>query len=138
MKNTSTSKNGLFLMEMILVVLLFSLSAAVCLQMFGYANLTAQRAEDLSNATLSARSTAACFQSTNGDLDEMAELLSGHVDDDTLLVYYGSDWSATPSPNAYYLQLTTSGTVAEITLYQTDKPTPIYTLSARIAGGDGL
>lgn len=57
------SKSGLFLMELILSILIFSLCSAVCVQLFVQAHLTEQRASDLSKAILLCETTAAMIQS---------------------------------------------------------------------------
>lgn len=57
------SKTSLFLMELILAILIFSLCGAVCVQLFVQAHLTEQRACDLSAAALLCDSAAAMIQS---------------------------------------------------------------------------
>ncbi len=70
MKNKS-SKSGLFLMEMILSVLFFSLSSAVCIQLFVKSHLISQQSVDLNRAVEYCQNVAEAFYGCNGDLTEM-------------------------------------------------------------------
>lgn len=136
MSTKGVSKSGLFLMELILVILLFAISAVICLQMFTYASLTAQKAEDLSDATLAARSGAECYQATTGDLVQVASILGGTVAGDTLTVGYDDQWQSVSENSKYEMTLTTEGLRAEIVVIERGEIDPIYTLTAGIPGGD--
>lgn len=127
------SKSGLFLLELILVIGLFALSGAVCLQMFAYASVTAQNAENLTQATLVARSGAACYQATQGDEEDMADILSGIVTEEGLVVYYDQGWQPTQQEGTYAMTLTQVDNVATIVVCQEE--TEIYTLEIQIAKG---
>ncbi len=130
------SKNGLFLMELIVVILLFSLCAAISLQMFAYGSATAQKAEDLSHGTMVARSGAACFQATSGDLEQMALLLSGTVSGEILSVGYDDQWQAVATNPTYTFYLTKTGNTAEIAVEKVEGDT-IYTLTVATPKGGG-
>ncbi|MDE5910576.1 MAG: hypothetical protein K2H52_17875 [Lachnospiraceae bacterium] len=80
MKNKS-SKSGLFLMEMILSVLFFSLSSAVCVQLFVKSHLISQQSVDLNCAVEHCQNVAEAFYGCNGNLDDMMLLFeSSHQD----------------------------------------------------------
>lgn len=70
MKNKS-SKSGLFLMELILSILFFSLSSAVCVQLFVKSHLISQQSVDLNSAVEWCQNIAEAFYGTNGNIDEM-------------------------------------------------------------------
>ncbi len=129
------SKNGLFLMEMILVVLLFSISAAICVQMFGYANQTANRAQNLSQATLVARSVAECYQSTQGDMEKMAAILEGTQENNQVTVIYDEQWQTSPGQGIYKMTATMEGNLVQIIVEKLDNSQEIYRLETRIPGG---
>lgn len=131
-----TSKSGLFLMEMILVISLFALSAAICLQMFAYANQTARASEELSYATLAARSGAECYQGLGGDLSEMAQILGGSVTGETLEVHYDDQWCATSQSVSYTLTLVKEDGSGRITVTAVEAGTTLYTLTVKCIGGD--
>ena len=70
MKNKS-SKSGLFLMELILSILFFSLASAVCVQLFVKSHLISQQSVDLNSAVERCQNVAEAFYGTNGNIDEM-------------------------------------------------------------------
>lgn len=80
MKNKS-SKSGLFLMEMILSILFFSLSSAVCVQLFVKSHLISQRSVDLNRAVEYCQNIAEAFYGCNGNLDEMMLLFDNYSKD---------------------------------------------------------
>lgn len=60
------SKTSLFLMELIFSILLFSVCAAICVQLFVKAHQTEKRAADLTKAVLLCDSVAAILQNREG------------------------------------------------------------------------
>ncbi len=138
MKTTGASKSGLFLMELLAVILLFSVCAAVCLQLFAYANVTAQNAENLSYGAMVSYSCAACYQATDGDLQQMATLLEGKVDGDTVVVLYDQEWQPTTQVGCYQLLCVVSGTTATITVVELGDTEAIFTLNVQRKGGGAL
>ncbi len=127
------NKNSLFLMELMMDILFFAISAAICLQMFAYASQTAAATQSLRNATLAARSAGACYQSAAGDLNHVAQLLSGSAQGDVLQVGYDRQWQTTTDAPLYQLTLTRQGAAADIVV--TDGKQTIYTLTVHIPGG---
>lgn len=80
-------------MELILVILFFSVSAAICMRVFAYAKLAAARSEDLSYAVAKVASAAECFKAAGGDLAEVAGILGGETaGEDSLRIGYNEDW----------------------------------------------
>ncbi len=127
MRTSGCSKSGLFLMELIFLVPLFAISAAICLQMFAYASLTAQKAENLSYATLAARSAAECYQATGGQLVEVADVLSGTATQTTMTVAYDDQWLPVAGDGVYGLELVQRGLFADVAVYAVGEEEPIYT-----------
>lgn len=139
MRLSIPSKSGLFLLELMVAITLFAVSSAVCLQLFAYATLTARNADKLSQATLVARSAAACYQSTQGDVTQIATILSGATTGEHLVVGYDEDWQATQGAHTYELTLQAQGNLATILVYEVaGEADAIYTLNVAIPGGDGL
>lgn len=75
MKNKSSSKSGLFLMELILSILFFSLSGAICVQLFVKSHLISQESVDLNHAVEWCQNIAEIFYGCNGNVEEMILLL---------------------------------------------------------------
>lgn len=86
-----TSKSSLFLMELILAILFFSLASAICVQMFVKGHSLSSDSVKLNHAVIYCESMAEMFYSTDGDLDAMAKIMQGNADLDSIeLVYENS------------------------------------------------
>lgn len=78
MKNNS-SKTGLFLMELIIAILFFSLAGAVCIQLFVRSHIISNESVELNCSVLWAQNVAETFYGCNGDIRQMAALLGNAV-----------------------------------------------------------
>lgn len=76
------SKSSLFLMELIIVIFFFALTAAVCLQIFVRADLVAKQTEDMNYAILWAENAAECFFEFGADEKKVTETLADAFDND--------------------------------------------------------
>ncbi len=76
MNNRNSSKTGLFLMELILAVLLFAISGAICIQLFVNSHIVSQKSVDLNHSILWAQNVAETFYACNGNGKEMSALLT--------------------------------------------------------------
>ena len=73
--NNNARKTGLFLMELIIAILFFSLAAAICIQLFVKSHMISERSIALNHSILLAQNTAEIFYATNGDPEKLASLL---------------------------------------------------------------
>ena len=73
--NNNARKTGLFLMELIIAILFFSLAAVICIQLFVKSHMISERSIALNHSILLAQNTAEIFYATNGDPEKMASLL---------------------------------------------------------------
>ncbi len=73
----SSSKTGLFLMELIIAILFFSLAGAVCIRLFVRSHIISEQSVELNHSVLWAQNTAEAFYGCNGDIQQMSELLDG-------------------------------------------------------------
>ena len=73
--NNNARKTGLFLMELIIASLFFSLAATICIQLFVKSHMISERSIALNHSILLAQNTAEIFYATNGDPEKMASLL---------------------------------------------------------------
>ncbi|MBR1860722.1 MAG: hypothetical protein IJ796_02520 [Lachnospiraceae bacterium] len=76
------SKSGLFLMEMIVCLLFFSLSAAVCAQMFAKSHTISKTAIQENHAVIEVNNLAECFYAEHGNVNTISHKL---YEDNTLL-----------------------------------------------------
>ncbi len=97
-----SSKTNLFLIELMLMIVIFSLCSAVCVRIFVNAHLMSQYSNNLSNAALKAQSAASCYKAAHGDLSETAKLISGGYDN-MVTKHYDSKWQESNADNAAFL-----------------------------------
>jgi len=131
---SAPSRTGLFLMELILVILCFAVSAAICLRVFVSAKQTADRSRDLSAAVLAAENAAECWKASAGDLGECAAFLNVEEDGNTLIQTFDSDWQLTDGNVEYRLYLKAQNGEASITVTDADGEA-IFSLKARVPAG---
>jgi hypothetical protein len=98
MNERSNSKLSLFLMELIVAIMFFSLSAAVCVRLFVAAHTMAESTESINNATIWTQNLAEAFTGEQGDLQKIAELFpeayiaSESEEEGTLILFFDDNW----------------------------------------------
>lgn len=85
------SKAPLALMEQIIMILVFALTAAICLQAFVYSNLLSVKGDQENLAASHAQEVTECCKMMFGDLDRVQSQLSGERSGDSLKVSYEED-----------------------------------------------
>lgn len=88
----SRSKSSLFLMELILVIMFFSISAAICMKVFASAKVKTDYSRNISNASFVAETIAENFKEYDGNLIKLSDKFSGDAEGDILVIYYDSEW----------------------------------------------
>ena len=101
------SKAPLAMMEQLVMVLVFALAAALCLQVFVLSDKTSRRNEARDRAVLEAQNTAEELKSLRGDFTRAAGLYGGTFDGQTWGRSYNTDWEQEDSADAAYHILTT-------------------------------
>lgn len=89
------TRSGLFAIELLISVGIFSLCAAICVGLFVRAEVMSQDSADLNRAVTEARNAAECFKAAGGDLEETARLIGGELAGDVLLLRYGEVFALT-------------------------------------------
>ena len=74
------NKAPLALMEQLVMVLVFALAAAVCLQVFVFSDQMSRRNERMDRAVLATQSIAETVKHTKGDYRQAAQVLGGSWD----------------------------------------------------------
>lgn len=135
------SRTGLFLLELVLMLLVFAVCAAVCMQVFAAARLESDRGRDLGNASLLAQSAAECWKSTRGDAQAAALLLDGALDQSAVILYRDDEWAACPADEAAFaLTLTpqsSDGSYADISVEKLGEETPLFSLEVKAVVSHG-
>ncbi|MGN1148542.1 MAG: hypothetical protein ACI4TB_08970 [Lachnospiraceae bacterium] len=142
-----SSKSSLFLMELIISILFFSLASAACIQLFVKAHLMDIRTKEQNQAVIWSQNLSSLWQASSGDLLAVFNQLSDDYDNqygciyltnngEQLILYFNQDWEfigANAADIVYRVELSdcgyddaTSLSSAEITFFKGDES--FYTL----------
>lgn len=92
MQTKNSSKSGIFLMELILSILFFSIAAAVCVKLFVTAHRLSDQSVNLNHAVAMAESVAEAFYGCNGNVGELETLFpDAGMDEQTMLTINNTD-----------------------------------------------
>ena len=95
MQTKNSSKSGIFLMELILSILFFSIAAAVCVKLFVTAHRLSDQSVNLNHAVAMAESIAEAFYGCNGNAGELEALFPDarmdQTDEQTMLTLNNTD-----------------------------------------------
>ena len=100
------SKAPLALMEQLVMVLVFALAAAVCLQVFVLSDRISRTCEARDRAVLMAQSAAETIKGCGGDYAQAARTLGGGWDGQAWTIGYDEGWQETAEDAAYVLRVT--------------------------------
>lgn len=102
MNNTSSSKTGLFLMELIIAILFFSVSGAICVQLFVQSHLISKDSVELNHGVEWCQNVAEAFYGCNGNAEEMMQLFEhsyiGNAAEAGATFYLNFDKNFQPTP----------------------------------------
>ena len=101
------TRSGLFMIELLIAVGVFTLCAAVCVGLFVRAEVMSRESADLTRMTTEARNVVECWKAVGGDFEKAAQLCGGGGGTSALTVQYDADWNRIPyqspeNPNAVY------------------------------------
>jgi Tfp pilus assembly protein PilV len=100
------SKAPLVLMEQAIMVLVFALAAALCLQAFVFAQRLSLENQARDQALLLAQSAAEQCKANRGDFSQSAQEMGGTWDRSVWRIAYDEDWMPTTSTPCYTLAVT--------------------------------
>jgi len=94
-ERSALSGSGLFLIELLFGLMIFALTAAICLEIFVGSYKLSNETNRLNHAVFTAQNGAEFFRATGGDLEETARLLDGmlHAEGTAALKYFDADWN---------------------------------------------
>lgn len=105
------SKASLFLMEIMISILFFSITATVCIQLFVKAHTLNNKTEDLAHASVIAQNLSECYLNGNPSdsrsmYQQMSSYLPAHTETDSRVsVFYNSSWEPCSSESASFSAL---------------------------------
>jgi len=100
------SRATLFLIEKLIVITVFALCAAACVQIFAESFITANDSRNMKNALVAAKNGAERFKAFEDLLETAAALGGGLVDIsgcESAVVYYDEDWQESSESGAAYV-----------------------------------
>lgn len=107
MKRQTHSKTSLFLMEILLTVLFFSIASAICIQFFVKAHFISLDSKELSHGTVLCENAAEIYRSGDGSLSSLLSIYPDAVmDGNTMLIYFDSSFVRSDfSDSSYCLEV---------------------------------
>lgn len=98
------SKSSLFLMELIIAILFFSLTSTVCIRLFVRTHLISQQTINENHAINLVQNLAEGFLGTDGNLDALQSLFPDSIlsEGNTLTLYWNEAWEACSKDRAAY------------------------------------
>lgn len=96
------SRSGLFLLELIIAILFFAVTSAVCVNLFVQAHLTSAESSKLTAAAREVQSAAELVKAADGDLEKLAVQLDATASPGRLDLCFDNDWNRTDAKSAVY------------------------------------
>lgn len=99
------SRSSLFLMEMIVAILFFSLASAVCIQLFAKSHTLSKQTVSQNQAIIQAQNLAESYLALEGDFEQIAALFdAADADASTycLKLYFDNEWAPATTSAALY------------------------------------
>lgn len=91
--NDTRSKTPLVLMEQVIMGLVFALAAALCVQAFVQARNLSIASVERDHAMNISQTLAEYAKAYRGDMPLMQEELGGEISEESLLLYFDSEWN---------------------------------------------
>ena len=100
------NKAPLSLMEQLVMLLIFALAAALCLQVFVLSAQMSRRCEATDHAITAVQNAAETLKATGGDFQHCKSLLGGTVENGIWQIRYDEHWTETEAGAPYCLTVT--------------------------------
>lgn len=103
---SSHSKSSLFLMEMIFSLLILSISASICIQIFASASSSREQAREYNHIREWNVTVGEFLEGSDGTAAEFLTLFpDGNLEGDTIRYYFDRDWKTTDASARYCVEL---------------------------------
>lgn len=96
------NKAPLSLMEQLIMLLVFALSAALCLQVFVLSDKMSLRFDARDNGVMAVQNAAETMKFHQGNLEQCSQAYGGAVADDRWQIDYDEDWNRVSHAEAAY------------------------------------
>ena len=103
-KITTHSKSGLFLMEMIFVLLFLGLTCGICVRLFAASYTARQKAREADHIQELVTSIGEILEGTDGTVSSFLKLMPDGIEDNGEICYYfDKKWQSSSKENAVYI-----------------------------------
>lgn len=103
MEVRTRSRSSLFLTEMIISILFFSIAAAFCIRIFVHAHLIGKNSENLNAAQNLASGMVETIAASDGKMDTITRYFpDADISENTITVFYDENWKICTEKNAAY------------------------------------
>lgn len=108
MRKHTPKCSSLFLLELIIAILFFSLASAVCIQLFAAAHVKSKETAALNMALSKAQTAAEGIRNSEDSADTLSLLFpDGQWIEAQLSLYYDADWNSCEKEKAFYSMVIT-------------------------------
>ncbi|MDD3570935.1 MAG: hypothetical protein PHY44_07540 [Lachnospiraceae bacterium] len=114
MSNLNRNKSGLFLMELIVVTLFFSVVAVIVLKIFIAGEKLSTESQVLTNTVIQAQNAAQLIKSDSGKTESLCNYYGTEEKDGTITVYFDGKFVPSDDDNASIKMVVTQTTSGEI------------------------
>lgn len=97
------SKAPLALMEQLVMILVFALTAALCLQVFVFSDSLSASGADRDRAMMAVQNAAETLKNGRGDMDALTDLLGGERHEDSWRMGLNNEWQPTDLKSASFI-----------------------------------
>jgi len=117
-----TSKSAVFLFELMIIILVFALAAAVCTQIFASAWSMSTESRELTMSSINAQTVAEQFKAGDDDIEPL---------------YFDRNWAASDRTGAYYrvelndISDSPQMRSAYVNVFKTEQQDAIFTLHVK-------
>lgn len=115
------SKTPLFLMEVVIMLLVFAISSSICLKVFVEGKSISEDSYNLDKACWETQKAAEYWQYTKGNMAETAELLQASLKGNELQLFYDENWNLTKKAASFTLTMEMTGARADIKIQDQEK-----------------
>ncbi|MEA5083222.1 MAG: hypothetical protein VB018_03600 [Lachnospiraceae bacterium] len=92
MSNLNRNKSGLFLMELIVVTLFFSVAAVIVLKIFFAGETLSRESQVLTNAVIQAQNAAQLIKSDSGKTESLCDYYGTTENDGIIVIYFDKEF----------------------------------------------
>lgn len=125
----SHGRSHMLLLELVLMIFIFSICAAVCISIFTSSRQMSDDSRNTGHAVSWAQSAAEAYKAAEGDSAEAASYIGAQTTDNGFVMNFDSDWTETDANGRFRLELEGKDGTAHIRV--TDGEKVLFSLEAK-------